>query len=108
MLSTWEMLTLALLALLVFGPDRLPGMARNIGRTVSKLKTEANSTLDELRRASDIDELRKSADVSELRDAAAQLRAEADAMGQAADEATAEATTAVTDRPAPPYDPDAT
>ena len=104
MLSSWEMLTLAFLALIVFGPERLPSMARNIGRTVSRLKTEANSTLDELKRAGDLDELRKAADVSELRDAAAQLQAEADAMGHAAEEAT----TAVKERAAPPYDPDAT
>lgn len=104
MLSSWEMLTLALIALLVFGPERLPSMARNIGRTVSRLKTEANSTLDELKRAGDIEELRRTADVSELRDAASQLQAEADVMGHAAEEAA----TAVQERPAPPYDPDAT
>ncbi len=104
MLSSWEMLTLALIALLVFGPERLPTMARNIGRTVSRLKTEANSTLDELKRAGDLEELRQSAGVSELREAAATLQAEADAMGHAAEEAT----TAVKERPAPPYDPDAT
>lgn len=105
MLSTWEILTLAILALLVFGPERLPGMARTAGKTVSKLRTEANSTLDELKRASQIEELKAAVDPSELREAAATLEAEARQLGEAADEALA----ATNDERAPaPFDPDAT
>lgn len=56
-LGFWEIALLAVLALLVFGPERLPGMARNLGRAVAKLRAEAQGTLDELKHAADLKEL---------------------------------------------------
>ena len=35
------------LALLVFGPDKLPGMARSVGKTLNQLKTMASEAKSE-------------------------------------------------------------
>ena len=36
-----EMLVVALIALLVFGPDKLPGIMRNLGKALRQFQTEA-------------------------------------------------------------------
>lgn len=69
-----EIVFLLLLALLIFGPEKLPGMARSAGRTLSRFKAEASSTLDELKGSVDVDELRQTANVDELREVADELR----------------------------------
>lgn len=58
-LSFGEILVLAVVALVVFGPERLPEVARNAGKMVAKFRREANSTLDEFRRSADLQELRE-------------------------------------------------
>lgn len=55
-LGIWEMVALAVLALFIFGPDRLPGIARQVGKTVNTVRREATKTLDELREAAGVDE----------------------------------------------------
>lgn len=52
-----EMLMLAVLALLIFGPERLPGIARNAGRLIGQVRREATSTFDALRSEVELDEL---------------------------------------------------
>ncbi len=49
-----ELLVVGVIALIVFGPDKLPGMARNVGRalhelrrTASDVRSEISSGLDE-------------------------------------------------------------
>lgn len=119
MIASWEVLTLVVLALLIFGPERLPQMARTLGRTVTKLRREANLTLDEIKRASAYDELRESANVSELRELATELKSEAadiqaqaDGLSKAAVDGSPSATAAPAAAPdeeaPPPFDPDAT
>jgi sec-independent protein translocase protein TatB len=44
-----EMITIALIAVLVFGPDKLPDLARQAGKMARQLRTFANSARDELR-----------------------------------------------------------
>lgn len=44
-----EMAVIALVAVLVFGPDRLPDFARQAGRFLRRLRDFATSTRDELR-----------------------------------------------------------
>lgn len=51
-----EILALAVLALLIFGPDRLPTIARQLGSTVARFRQEANKTMGELREAAGVDE----------------------------------------------------
>lgn len=44
-----ELVVIAFLAVLVFGPDKLPELARQAGQLVRKLRTFANNARDELR-----------------------------------------------------------
>ncbi len=44
-----ELVVIAVLAVLVFGPDRLPDLAKQAGQFVRKLRTFANNARDELR-----------------------------------------------------------
>ena len=67
-----EMLVVVVIALLVFGPDRLPELARNAGKAMARFRSEASKSVEELKRAADLqgiaDEIRGiSKDVRELR-----------------------------------------
>ncbi len=53
-LGFWEMVVLAVIALVVVGPEKLPSLARSIGsflndlkRTTNTITSEINSTIDE-------------------------------------------------------------
>lgn len=67
-----EMVALAILALVVFGPERLPEAARNAGQMIARFRREANSTLDEFKRSADLAELRQLR--NELREVSADLK----------------------------------
>lgn len=111
----WEILVLLVLALLIFGPDKLPSMARNAGRMVARFKQEATGTLDELKRAAEYDELRGVAEElrstggelastgSELQRAGADLRRSTALAGPTSASPGPDPTGEV-----PPFDPDAT
>jgi len=81
-----EWFIIGLVALLVVGPERLPGLLRQLGKLVAKARGMANefrSSFDEMARQSELDELRK--EVEALRTgqgalgAPVRLGAEADA-----------------------------
>ncbi|MFC5343597.1 Sec-independent protein translocase protein TatB [Brevundimonas staleyi] len=64
-----EYLVIGVVALVVVGPERLPGMLRQLGKMVAKARGMANefrSSFDEMARQSELDELRK--EVQALRD----------------------------------------
>jgi sec-independent protein translocase protein TatB len=44
-----EMMVILVVALLVFGPDRLPDFARQAGRMVRQMRTFANNARDDIR-----------------------------------------------------------
>lgn len=46
-----EWLVIALVALLVFGPDRLPEVARTAARAIARFRVEAQRNVDELKQA---------------------------------------------------------
>jgi sec-independent protein translocase protein TatB len=48
-LSPFKILVLAFIALLVFGPDKLPGMAAQAGRALRELRRMADGAKSELR-----------------------------------------------------------
>ncbi len=50
-----ELLVIALIALIVLGPERLPGAARQIGKTLADLRRLSSGFQDELRGALDTD-----------------------------------------------------
>jgi sec-independent protein translocase protein TatB len=105
----WEIATLAVLALLIFGPDKLPGIARTVGRTVAQFRREAQGAFDELKRAADIEELRKVGE--ELKASAVAIEREAADAGALATRppggTIAQAPGGALAGP-PPFDPEAT
>ena len=52
----WELVVIAIIALLVVGPERLPKLARDAGRWTGKLKRFINNTRRELDRELQISE----------------------------------------------------
>ncbi|TVR20343.1 MAG: twin-arginine translocase TatA/TatE family subunit [Nitriliruptor sp.] len=52
-----ELLVIAVIALLVFGPDRLPELARTAGKWLGKLRSETQRNVSELKRLSEIQQL---------------------------------------------------
>ncbi|WP_396593212.1 Sec-independent protein translocase protein TatB [Brevundimonas sp. R86498] len=71
-----EYLVIAAVALIVVGPERLPGMLRQLGKWVAKMRGMANdfrASFDEMARQSELDDLRKEVEA---------LRTGQGAMGQ--------------------------
>ncbi len=65
----WEIVALVTLALLVFGPERLPGIARTVGRNIAKFRKEANATLGQLKEMADFEEFKSvTAEMKSVRD----------------------------------------
>ncbi len=52
-----EMAVVALIALLVFGPDRLPELARQAGKALARFRQETSRSVAELKRAAEIEDL---------------------------------------------------
>jgi sec-independent protein translocase protein TatB len=50
-----EVLAVAAIALIVFGPDKLPEIARSVGRTLSQLRRMADEVRDEFKDGLDFD-----------------------------------------------------
>lgn len=92
-----ELVLLAILALLIFGPDRLPDIVRNVGRAVGTVRREANKAVNDFKAASDY---------HEVRDAARELRGEAESLRREGRETGAQLRRAVDDRSAPDGDRD--
>jgi sec-independent protein translocase protein TatB len=71
-----ELLVIAFVALLVFGPDRLPEVARKAARALNRIRAETSRSVDELKRAAELEGLDQQwKDVSaELRGARDELR----------------------------------
>ena len=49
-----ELFVIALIALIVFGPERLPEMAAQLGKWVAALKSQATSATAELKKSADV------------------------------------------------------
>lgn len=62
-LGLQELLLVAAVALLVFGPDRLPELARQTGKAVARFRELTSRSMAELKAAADIEDLDR-----ELRD----------------------------------------
>jgi sec-independent protein translocase protein TatB len=70
-------MVIAVVALLVFGPDRLPELARNAAKLINRLRSEMNSSVDELKRVAGAEGLDK-----EWREVSAELRGARDQLRQ--------------------------
>ncbi|HEX2026853.1 MAG TPA: Sec-independent protein translocase protein TatB [Nitriliruptorales bacterium] len=64
-----ELLVIAVLAMLVFGPDRLPEIARQAGKFLSRFREETSRSVAELKRAAEVQDLDR-----ELKAVRSQLR----------------------------------
>jgi Tat protein translocase TatB subunit len=76
-IGTWELIVILILALIVLGPEKLPDMARKVGRTVARLR----HTAEEVKREIDLEgierEISQDGDLAELQeslDLRAQMR----------------------------------
>jgi sec-independent protein translocase protein TatB len=58
----WELALIGVVALLVVGPDRLPGLARTIGLWVGRIRRYVSTVRDDIEREIQADELRKMLD----------------------------------------------
>ncbi|MEX2549935.1 MAG: twin-arginine translocase TatA/TatE family subunit [Nitriliruptoraceae bacterium] len=60
-----ELLVIAVIALLVFGPERLPELARDAGKLLARLRSETQRNVGELKRVGEIQQLQ--AELKDLR-----------------------------------------
>lgn len=77
-----EYLVIAIVALLVVGPERLPALLHKLGKMVGKARGMANefrASFDEMARQSELDELRKEVEALRTNQGAYALGADADA-----------------------------
>ncbi len=83
-LGFWEILVIGAIALLVIGPERLPEVARTVGRWVGKVQKFVNTVKSDVDRELRTDELRKMMDSqkSELDQLKARLNSGADELNQ--------------------------
>lgn len=61
MLSPAETVIIFVLALLLFGPEQLPKMARQLGEAMRHIRSTTSQFMDEMERAADLQELREKA-----------------------------------------------
>lgn len=64
--SFWELALIFVLALVVFGPERLPGLARSVGLWVGRARAVVHNLSAQIERELEAEELRKAA--GEVRD----------------------------------------
>ena len=55
----WELALIGVVALLVVGPDRLPGLARTVGLWVGRIRRYVSAVRDDIEREIQADELKK-------------------------------------------------
>ncbi len=60
-----ELLVIAVIALLVFGPERLPELARDAGKLLARVRSETQRNMGELKRVGEIQQLQ--AELKDLR-----------------------------------------
>lgn len=58
MFSVPDIAVVAVLALLLFGPDKLPGMMRTAGRFMREVQNTSHSFVAEMERAADVNDRR--------------------------------------------------
>ncbi len=97
-----EMLVIAVVALLVFGPDRLPELAQQAGKFISRFREETSRSVAELKKAAEVEDLDR-----ELRSMREELRGVGRELTSGASTRATEPSREVRRTP-PPTDPEAT
>lgn len=62
MFSVPDILVVSVLALLLFGPDRLPGIMRQAGRFMREIQNTSQSFVAEMERAAEVSEAPRAAE----------------------------------------------
>lgn len=73
----WELVMIGIVALLVFGPEKLPGLARTAGFWVGKARRQFSQLKSELERelaAEDVRRMKQKMDIPEFRGLADDIR----------------------------------
>jgi len=115
-ISGGELFFIAIIALIVLGPERLPKVARMAGMWVRRARNQWNSVKDELERELAAEELKRSLHDAKsalqdteqrIRDSGAEARREFEQMRTSVQEpeGSAEASAPAADAPAPPSKP---
>lgn len=99
-----EVLVVVVVALIVFGPERLPELARNAAKLVARFRAEATRSVEELKRAADLHGLDE--DLRSIQREVRQLRASVNDAVTGTPSATTPPSRSE-ERP-PPTDPEAT
>ena len=84
----WELLVIAVLALLILGPERLPGAIRSTARTVRSIKGMANNfktEIDEQLRIHELHNNLKKAEQQNMEDLAPALKESVEELKKAAE-----------------------
>ncbi len=102
-LGFMELFVVLVIALLVFGPERLPELARNAGKAIAKFRSEASRSIDDLKHAADLQGLDK--DLRGIREDMTELRASV--TGALSGPGAGQGASRPADAP-PPTDPEAT
>jgi sec-independent protein translocase protein TatB len=105
-----ELLMVVIVVLVVFGPERLPDVARQIGRFLGRVRLTTQRMLDELKSEAELRDLNlPDLQVGSLRSQArAYVQDLMDVEGQMAELERDQTATVVTDDRPAPFDPDAT
>lgn len=96
-----ELALIAVVGLIVFGPERLPELARQAGKVLARFRSETSRSVGELKRAADLQDLDR-----ELRGISQDLRDVRSSVGRAITAPPGER--ARPDDAPPPTDPEAT
>ncbi len=99
-----ELLICFLVALVVLGPDRLPGVARAVGRWTGKARTYMRNFSAELERETQVSELKKQLEETQrlLSEQSRQVQSTLDRLGQTASNTAAAPVTATKAEAVPP------
>jgi sec-independent protein translocase protein TatB len=109
-----ELLVIAVVALLVFGPERLPELARSAGEMVARFRAVSQRSVDELKRVAEVEELDRELkglrrEVEATRhDVVRRMRSVGAPASPAPSPARSTAPRSRPDRDPPPFDPEAT
>ncbi len=55
-IGPWELVLILLIALLIFGPSKLPEMAKALGRSMREFKRATKEITDEVTKATDVED----------------------------------------------------
>lgn len=96
------------LGLLVFGPDRLPEVARNAAKLMARFRAETSKSIEELKRAAQVEGL--DGEIKGIRDEFGKITSDIRNLKTDFTRGLEGSTTPTTSkvRAAPPFDPDAT